>query len=168
MAEAPRLKQLNVSYVDVEDRIMLKVSTSDDKEYRAWCTRRFTRILMERLESMFEEEVDEAQVVPEETRKEVARIKHGDKVSEPSFQQPYEAEPTEYPLGEQGVLLTTLRYNRLESGMLALNLSDSDGRGVTLNLDQNLRHQLYELFQRGAERASWFDNAAPAAKPVVH
>lgn len=164
----PRLKQLNVSYVDVEDRLMLKVSTTDDKEYRAWCTRRFTRILLERLEAMFENEVDEEQVVPEETRKEVAQIKHDGAVKQQAFAKPYEAEPLEYPLGEEGILLTTLRYNQLESGNISINLSDNSGKGLSLNLDDNLRHQLYELFKRAARRAAWFDNAAPAQKPVVH
>ena len=164
----PRLKQLNVSYVDVEDRLMLKVSTTDDKEYRAWCTRRFTKILMERLEALFESEVDEEQVVPEETRKEVARIRHDGAVKPQAFEQPYEAEPLEYPLGEEGILLTTLRYNQLESGAVAINLSDNNGKGLSLNLDDNLRHQLYELFKRATHRAAWFDNAAPEQKPVVH
>lgn len=168
MTDAPRLKQLNVSYVDVEDRLMLKVSTTDDKEYRAWCTRRFTRILMDRLEAMFETEVDEQQVVPQETRKEVAQIRHDSAVEQKAFEQPYEAEPMEYPLGEEGVLLTTLRYNRLESGSVSINLSDNDGKGLSLNMDGKLQHQLYELFQRATRRAGWFDNAAPARKPVVH
>ena len=168
MTDSPKLRQLNVSYVETEDRLMLKVSTSDDKEYRAWCTRRFTRLLLDRLEQMFETEVDEQQVVPRETRKEVARMKHDSKVEQNAFQTPYKAEPLEYPLGEEGVLLTTLRYQQMESGVLALSLADPDGKGVSLNLDTRLRHQLYELFERATNRAGWFDNAASPTKPVVH
>lgn len=166
MSAAPRLRQLNVTYVEQEDRLLLKVSTSDDREYRAWCTRRYTRLLMDRLESLFEAEVDEQQVVPEEARKEVARMKHGEEVSEESFQQPYQAEPESYPLGENGVLLTSLGYKQLQGDVFAVNLSGSDGLGVTLNLDRKLRHQLYELFRRATERAEWFDSAG--APGTVH
>lgn len=157
MSPPPRLRQLNVTYVEPEDRLLLKVSTSDDREYRAWCTRRYTRLLMDRLEDLFENEVDEQQVVPGQARKEVARMKHGSEVSEASFQQPYQAQPESYPLGETGVLLTSLRCKQLQGDVFAMNLGGSDGVGVTLNLDRNLRHQLYELFRRASDRAGWFD-----------
>jgi hypothetical protein len=165
---APQLRQLNVTYVEAEDRLLLKVSTSDNREYRAWCTRRYTSLLLERLESLFESEVDEQQVVPEAARKEVARMKHGSEVSEASFQKPYEAEPESFPLGEEGILLTALRYNQLESGVLTVNLSDGEGRGMTLNLDRKLRHQLYELFRRASGRAGWFEPGGLSVTPVVH
>ncbi len=157
-----------MTYVRTEDRLLLKVSTSDSKEYRAWCTRHFTRLLMEHLESMFENEVDEQQVVPEAARKEVARMQHGSEVAEDSFRQPYEAEPDAFPLGEDGILLTQMRYKTLESGAASLNLSGVEGKGITLNLDKNLRHQVYELFRRAAERAAWFDSSPATSAPVVH
>ncbi len=157
-----------MTYVRTEDRLLLKVATSDSKEYRAWCTRHFTRILMDHLESMFENEVDEQQVVPRPARKEVARMQHGNAVTEDSFKQPYEAEPVSYPLGEEGVLLTSMRYSTLESGVAALNLSGAEGKGLTLNLDKKLRHEVYELFRRAAERAAWFDTAAGDTSIVVH
>ncbi|MEE4190541.1 MAG: hypothetical protein V2I66_03120 [Halieaceae bacterium] len=174
MSDTAKLRQVNVTYDKAEDRLLLKVSTSDSKEFRAWCTRRYTQALMEQLEALFESEVDEQQVVPKEARKEVARMKHGGEVSEESFKQPYEAEPVSYPLGEEGVLLTTLRYNILESGVVAMNFSDRDGQGMTLNLNHKLRHQVYELFRRACERAAWFEATSltgatthPDA-PVVH
>ncbi|MEM0953581.1 MAG: hypothetical protein AAGI24_05515 [Pseudomonadota bacterium] len=168
MADAPRLKQINVSYVNAEDRLLLKVSTTDDKEYRAWCTRRLTKVLLERLELSFEKEVDKQQVVPQETRREVARIKHDGEVEEKAFQQPYEAEPTAYPLGEDGVLITALSEKQLLDDTIAISLKGPEGKGLTLNLDNKLRHQLYELISRAVTRADWFDNAAQHEKPMVH
>ncbi|MEE4661969.1 MAG: hypothetical protein V2J89_15980 [Halieaceae bacterium] len=168
MSEAPRLRQINVTYVSAEDRLMLKVSTSDEKEYRAWCTRRLTSILLERLEISFEKEVDEKQVVPQAARREAARIKHGGAVEEKAFQQPYQAEPAEYPLGEDGMLVTAFTEKVLESGSMALTLKGSEGKGLTLNLDNRMRHQLYELLNRAVTRAGWFDKTAQSEKPVVH
>ena len=166
MEESARLTQVNVTYVEAEDRLLLKVSASDNSEFRAWCTRRYTRLLLERLEQLFEDEIDAGQVVPPAARKEVARMQHGGEVAEESFQRPYEANPESFPLGEQGILLTALRCNELESGAVAMSLGDREGRGVTLNLDRKLRHQLYELFQRAAQRAAWFDASPTSA--VVH
>jgi hypothetical protein len=167
----PQLRQVNVTYVDVQDRLLLKVSTSEDEEFRVWCTRRFTRLLMERLEESFQQEMPAARVeaVPEPVRREVAQMQHKQAVQEESFQQPYQAEPKEYPLGEEGLLVTTLKYKALENKSVQMHLGDNEGRGVSLNLDENLKHQLYELFERAAAKAQWFDISITAgASAVVH
>ncbi len=147
---------------------MVKVSTSDQKEYRAWCTRRLTGVLLERLELGFEKEVDTKQIVPQETRREVARIKHGDQVQEKAFEKPFESEPVDFPLGEDGILITGFTEQPGEGGALALSLKGGAGKGFTINLDDKLRHQFYELLNRACERAKWFDNTVQSSKPVVH
>lgn len=177
----PQLRQLNVSYVDVQDRLFLKVSTSEDQEYRVWCTRRFTRLLLDRMEESFEKEMfdkpQQAQAVkpaavPEQARREVAQMQHKQAVKEESFQQDYDAEPVEYPLGEEGLLVTTLKFKNLDDGSVALHLGDNKGKGLSLNLNDELKHQLYELFSRASERADWFSGpaaaAATAGAAVVH
>jgi hypothetical protein len=157
-----------MAYVAEEDRLLLKVSTSDDQEYRAWCTRRFARILLDRLEAMFESEVDKAQVVPQEARKEVAQIKHSSSVSEQAFQKPYEAEPTSYPFGEGGLLLTRLSYRQEDNDMIVMSLGGESGKGLTLNMDHRLRHQFYEIITRACTRAQWFEDLDGSPKAVVH
>ncbi len=164
----PQLRQVNVSYVEVEDRLLLKVSTSDEREYRAWCTRRFTRLLMDRLEELFQEEVGDIAAVPSAARREVAEFQHSKNVAEESFQRPYEAEPREYPLGEEGVLATTLKYKQLADNVVQFHIGDSAGKGFTLRLNQNFRHQIYELFRRATQRAKWFEEADSAVGAVVH
>ena len=57
MADTAKLRQVNVTYDQAEDRLLLKVSTSDGKEFRAWCTRRYTRAVMEQFERLFESSV---------------------------------------------------------------------------------------------------------------
>jgi hypothetical protein len=165
---APQLRQLNVTYVDSEDRLLLKVSTSDEQEYRVWCTRRFTRLLLERLEVVFQEQMPAAAAVPQPARKEVAQMQHKQAVKEEAFQQPYQAEPVEYPLGEEGLLVTTLKYKELAKGAVEMHLGDQKGVGVTLNLNAQLQHQLYELFNRAAQRAQWFEAAAANVSGVIH
>lgn len=173
-----QLRQFNVTYVDVQDRLFLKVSTSADEEYRVWCTRRFTRMLLDKLEEGFEKNLFEnaeeksaavPATVPEQARREVAQMQHKQAVKEESFQQPYEAEPARFPLGKDGLLVTTLKYTTLEDGSVAVHLGNSKGRGLSLNLNDQLKHQLYELFLRAAERAGWFNPApASAGTAVVH
>ena len=164
----PQLRQLNVSYHKSEDRLLLKVSTSDDAEYRAWCTRRFTQLLLEKLESLFEDEVPQVAAVPEDARREVAQMQHSQKVVEESFERRYEAEPSEFPLGEDGVLVTTLKYKHLDDDVIQMHIGDNDGKGVALRLTRNYRHQLYELFKRASERAQWFDNSGSTVTAVMH
>ncbi len=163
-----QLRQVNVSYVEVEDRLLLKVSTSDECEYRAWCTRRVTRLLMDSLEQFFQEEVGDVAAVPSEVRREVAELQHSKNVAEESFKRRYEAEPREYPLGEEGVLATTLKCKPLADDVVRFHIGNKDGKGITLSLNQNFRHQLYELFRRASQRAKWFEEADSAISTVVH
>jgi hypothetical protein len=166
---SPQLRQLNVSYVATEDRLLLKISTSDDQEYRAWCTRRYARLLLDRLEALFENEVGEPQqVVPAEARKQVAELKHSSAVSEQAFQKPYEAEPESFPLGENGLVLTRFSYREQDNDVVMMTLSGEEGKGLTLNMDDKLRHNFYEILTRACQRAQWFEQGDPKAKPVVH
>jgi len=163
------LRQLNVTYVEAQDRLLLKISTSDNKEYRLWLTRRFTRILLEQLEGMFEDELGPDPVVPVAARPEVARFKHSESVNESAFQKPYEAEPESFPLGEEGLLATTLSYKKLDAGNVAMSLSDTEKKGFTFNqMNRNLQHQLFELLSRAAERADWFQQSAPTVSASLH
>lgn len=164
----PQLRQLNVSYIDTEDRLLLKMSTSEDEEYRVWCTRRFTRLLMDRLEETFQTEMPGPLAVPEPARREVARMQHQQSITEEFFRQPYEAEPAGYPLGEDGLLVTTLKYSKKPDKIVHLFLGDNKGVGITLNLNEHLKHQLYELFTRATEKAGWYAGRAPEVSAVVH
>ena len=164
----PQLRQLNVSYIDAEDRLLLKVSTSEDEEYRVWCTRRFTRLLIDRLEETFQKEIPSAAAVPEPARREVARMQHKQTVTEESFAQPYQAEPTAYPLGEDGLLVTTLKYSQQPDKTVQLFLGNNKGVGITLNLNEHLKHQLYELFTRATGKADWYTDAPSEVSAVVH
>ncbi len=179
---APQLRQMNISYVEREDRLWLRISNSDDQEYRIWCTRRFARLLLDLFEHEFQDEVVAAAPVPQEARKEVAQMQHAQTVKEEAFQKPYDAVPTEYPLGEEGLLATALKYSKNNKGVMSLCLSGGKGKGkgegegeskaMTIKLNPNLQHQFYELLRRATEKAEWFPPPsvaeAMAAKGVVH
>jgi hypothetical protein len=170
---SPQLRQINVSYIDKEDRLLLRVSTSEDSEYRLWCTRRFTRLLLDRFDSLFEQDVAVTVPVTSGARRDVAQMQHSLAVSEEAFSKTYEANPASYPLGEAGLLVTTLKYNKLGNGNLQLQLTDGADKGMALSLNEALQHQLYELFLRAAGKAGWFGEAdaspaAPASGARVH
>jgi hypothetical protein len=164
---SPQLRQINVSYIDKEDRLLLRVSTSVEAEYRLWCTRRFTRLLLDRLDGLFQQEVAVTVSAPAPARREVARMQHNLAVSEDAFGKAYEAQPTAFPLGESGLLVTTIKYNKLNSGILRLQFTDGGDKGMALSLTEGLQHQLYELFLRASEKAGWFTEDKARPEPVV-
>ena len=168
------LRQLNVSYSAVQDRLLLKAFTADDAEYRIWCTRRLTCELLRQLEARFEQEAFQpgagqaapgpGSIVPEQARREVAQMQHRQTVAEEAFQKPYAAQPAAYPLGEDGLLATALKYRELPDQSAQIHLGDASGRGLALNLSPHFLHQTYELFTRAAARAHWFP---PATAPAI-
>ncbi len=167
---ARQLRQMTINYVEREDRLLLRVANNAEQEYRIWCTRRFTRLLLEHFESEFASEVAaraQAAAVPQDARREYAQMQHALAVKEESFQQPYEALPREYPLGHDGLLASSLKFGRSGAGAMRLEIGDDKRRGMSLNLDRSFQHQFYELLRRAAEKAEWF-SARPAGSGVVH
>lgn len=144
----PALQQINVSYVPVEDRLLLKVRSSDDSEYRLWLTRRYTGLLLRVLQEQTEQQGGPAAVASRpETR---GLLKNG------AFGQSWvEPESPRYPLGRDGVLGFRIQAGRREDGLLQLQLSPENGEGLSLTLDQSLLYLLSNLLEQGLSQTDW-------------
>ncbi len=87
-----QLHQINISYVPVEDRLMMRINTKQGIEYRVWLTRRFTGILI----GLLTKEIDKHGGIPvlastDQTR---SLFKQG------AMEKPYEADKVvDMPLG---------------------------------------------------------------------
>ncbi len=143
-----QLHQLNVNYIPVEDRLMLRMSTKAGDEYRVWLTRRFSGLLLE----LLNKEIDKHGGVPtlastSETKK---------MFKQEAMEKPYEAEKTTaYPLGESGFLAAKINYKTSEEGVLMLEILPEYGKGINLNLNKTLLFMFYNLVMQGCSQSGW-------------
>ena len=87
---------MNISYNPKEDRLLLKISSKNNDEYRLWLTRRYSGLLLK----LFQDEIDKHGGEPRVASSDEAKKMY----QNGALEKPYEAESTNFPLGEDGVL----------------------------------------------------------------
>lgn len=164
-----QLKQINVTYTPKQDRLLIKVSNSNDQEHRLWFTRRFTQLLMGVLDSNFLAESRAQGAVSEEAQAAFAEYQHMQNVQEDCFAGEYQGgaennpdtdgaqgQVLEQEMEEQDLLAHTIKYSARDDGGLTLSIIANEGQTLTLNMDTSMKHQFYELLRRSLVVSDWF------------
>lgn len=153
-----RIKQLNIGFNPLEDRLLLRVRTEDDDgaaEYRFLLTRRFVRLLLTSTEQLLSAELrSDPRVVPE-GREAFRRFREDEALSGADFTTPYRDDNARTPLGGEPLLLQGLRAAAKSGGAFAIELQSTTGKSLTLNLNADLLVSLRELIAREVKRAEW-------------
>jgi hypothetical protein len=153
-----KLKQINVAFAPVEDRLLMRVSTEGRGqvvEYRFWLTRRFLRLFWQHLEQVLDAEALSHPLVPAEGREAFKQFKQEAGIEGADFSTPYSAETAQTPLGPAPLLLTGFKITVLEKDTHAVTLQAVDGRSINININLNLLHSLRKLMAEQARVAEW-------------
>lgn len=149
----PRLEQFNAAYDAMQDRILMRIRTSDGAEYRFWITRRYLSLLWPLLMKMADGFSARKSADPL-TRSTLAELAHGEAVGQADFASQYQ-EGTLFPLGPEPVLLARISLRPLVGDTQTLVLLPQEGHGINLDLDEKLVHILARLLQQAATAAEW-------------
>jgi hypothetical protein len=149
----PRLEQFNAAYDAMQDRILLRIRTTDGAEYRFWLTRRFLSLLWPILMKMADG-FSARKTADPLTRSTLAELAHGEAVGTADFSSQYQ-EGTLFPLGADPVLLAKITLRPLAGETQTLLLLPNEGQGVNLDLDERLVHILARLLQQTATAGEW-------------
>lgn len=154
MSKPPQLEQFSASYVSEQDRLLLRVRSSDDAEFRFWITRRYLVLLWPMLMKMAD--AFSALKAPGDplTRSALAELAHGEAVGKANFSSAYQ-DGSLFPLGEEPILLARITVKPLQGNTQTLSLLPQQGQGINLNLDEKLVHVLARLLQEAATAAEW-------------
>ncbi len=142
-----QLHQINIAYVDKEDRLLMRATTKNGDEYRVWFTRRYAGLLMDIINKGMNERGGMTALgsTPQTTN----MIKEG------ALEKPFESNVKNYPLGEKGILGFGIKTNTSEDKILRLQLLPENGQGITLNLNDSLMYMFHNLLSQGIVRADW-------------
>lgn len=153
------LQQLNMIYVPEQDRLLLRISTSGDAEYRVWLTRRYCALLLKVLVEQIERLGGYQELASRHDTLE--RLRGG------ALGQDY-APPTtlHYPIGEQGVLAYRINVGNQASGAVALQMLPEQGQGVTFTLDKPTLYLLYNVLEQALAQTDWKLHAPSSREPV--
>lgn len=142
-----QLHQINIAYVDKEDRLLMRATTKNGDEYRVWFTRRYAGLLMDIINKGMNERGGMTALgsTPQTT----------DMIKEGALEKPFESNVKNYPLGEKGILGFGIKTNTSEDKILRLQLLPENGQGLTLNLNDSLMYMFHNLLSQGIARADW-------------
>lgn len=155
------LNNLNLSYIEAEDRILMTIVTTANEEIRFWMTRLYSRHLFELLSKLLlsgeSEASDEVQRKLALERQEVVPKLEPQKSSGPQGDQSKKESKkpeSEYPMGRSPILLTKLSAEQQDKGAV-LKMHPAEGVGIDLRVDRKLVHNLCALLAQIETQASW-------------
>ncbi len=173
-----RIHQLSVTYQPEQDRVLLRVGSTDGDEMRIWLTRRLlARMwpLLNRLqtEQLLQAEPAAPQIAPadEDLRRMLADFRKEEFLQRADFATPFQ-ERERLPLGPTPLLVTDVDITPLPAGRLRLAFTERPAAGAEgaarsfqLELEGKLVQGLVHLLDQAVGHAQWRDPflAAPAA-----
>ena len=164
------IHQVSVSYVQEQDRLMIRINGRDGGELRAWLTRRLALALLPVLDKCAADQISKlaspagAAASLEEQRGQLlttfqkeADLRSGD------FDTPYRdlpGEPADVPVGPEPLLLTEVKVTLLENGQLRLQLfeklpAQTAVRDFQIMMDPQLSNGLLQLLHQSVKLSQW-------------
>jgi hypothetical protein len=159
-----KIHQIQIRHDESEDRLLLRLSTTDNNEFRFWLTRRFVKRLWAMLVQMLEWDQAVRQQVDPETRRTVLDIQHEGFSQQANYAKKFEEStqevPRSLPLGEAPAVLAKAKGKKGERGSQLLSLYPQQGQGIDMTLDTKLLHIFSRLLRQAVAKTDWDMNLA--------
>ncbi|MGE5470265.1 MAG: hypothetical protein ACM3X0_05650 [Bacteroidota bacterium] len=141
-----QIRQLQVATDSVQDRLVLRVATEANEEFRVFFTRRFLREVWPHLSRLLARQLAAASAVGGEKTA-------GDEPA--SFEQAFKEDHPFYPLGATPLLASEASFEQASDEMTRLILREGRERSFSLNLTAELLQALCSMLRAASEQAKW-------------
>lgn len=156
------IHQLSVHHDERQDRLLLRLNTQDQQEFRFWLTRRMTLRLMPVIEkSAVRLEAAQPGVAATDAPSQhlLTELKRDAFLKKADFATPFDNRATQWPLGADPLLITDAHLCIKPDGALEISFEDKsdpqNARSCQLNLQVSLVHGMVHLIQQAIETAEW-------------
>ncbi len=168
------IAQFQVTFDAEQDRLLLRVNTSEGAELRLWLTRRLVRGFW----PVWHQAVAHSRglalpaAATMEAREALVEMERSQVTATSDFATPFKPaeSPQQLPLGDEPLLVNEVRLTPLPNGTLRTEWLRGS-RLVGLDLGRNLMHALTKLVEDGVAAADWDlaggANPEIAAAPIV-
>ncbi len=152
-----QLHQINVEYSKVEDRVVLRLNTTDKKELRLFLTRRLVKRVWNMLQELLENTGAAKTMADPALRRAMVGFDQEKATPEESFAKPFDADAADFPLGAEPVLLTGLSFTAgAKPGALGkLALRTAGGHEVGIPAADVVLHSLTKMLANIVATTDW-------------
>ena len=169
----PGRLQINFEYNSVEDRLLLRISSEEEKhggcvEYRFWLTRRFVFVFIKAIDQIIEDGLAANMQVSPDALETMKKFQQEAALSEADFSTSYSADAENCTLiGEVPFLASVLKVKKKskDSYLLAILTSENEGMNITAGID--LLHTLRNMLLGSVKNAGWHQPAPEMAEDEV-
>lgn len=163
-----QINQVNISYHQSEDRLLMRVNTLDGAELRFWLTRAVVARMLTGLAQS--EKALATRLAPQIYAPSVARaLEQFDQeasMAKADFTTQFADNATHYPLGEQPLLVVKLEIAKSED-KASFSFDLFSGQKVTINLAAQMISNIYSLLCDLLQRVDWNLPALTQKRPLV-
>lgn len=156
------IHQLSVHHDEQQDRLLLRLNTQDQQEFRFWLTRRMTLRLMPAIQqSAVRLEATQPGVAATDVPAQqlLSELKRDAFLKKADFATPFDNHATQWPLGAEPLLITDAHLTIEPNGGLKIAFEDKSdpahARACQLHLQVSLVHGMVHLIQQACEKAEW-------------
>lgn len=162
-----KIHQLSVVYLAEQDRILVRANTSGAAEMRLWLTRRLmlglwpllTRMLTSHLLKL-EAAGSLLDTADEDLKRMLADFRKEEFLRQADFQTPYREDQSEWPLGEEPLLITDVDASPLPNGQLRLSFNErlpgeNKPRSFRIDMEPKLMQAMMHLLEHALTRSQW-------------
>jgi hypothetical protein len=150
-----QLRQLQISNDGVQDRLILRIGTQANEEFRAYFTRRFLRQIWPHLSAMLAGHLANA------TSSTLSPV-----IGETQdYEQPFQEDGVTFPLGSTPLLVSEAILEPCGDGAARLTLREGRERSINLDLNNELLQVFCTMLRAANEHAEWgleLNDASPS------
>jgi len=151
MTKPATLHQLSILYHPEQDRMLLRIKLTDLSEFRFWLTRRFVQLFSPKLVGILHADLPGS----EQQTSAIVNFQHEQVMANANFNDPFDAQVSACPLGEEPVLLGQFQILPLASGLYRLTLLPPRGEGINLDVDKRITSLLCKLLEDALKVSGW-------------
>ena len=168
------IHQISVTYVQAQDRCLVRINSHAGEELRLWFTRRLTLGLMPRLKHAAGGQLrlhlalatsntsatSATSALPMAQRRNdlLASFQKEAEIYQGDFKTPFKEQPAALPLGAQPLVITDVKLALQPNGKVDLQLierSDQQVLNLTLAMDPQLVQGLLHLLAEALKKSQW-------------
>ena len=148
------LHQITMSFLAEDDRLLMRVSSTEKNEFHFLLTRRFVNILWPaRMTVIEKEDLASKQNLMPGARKAVTAMKHQEAIAESNFSQTHDEDTKQ--LTPNPLLVTSGTVNPGKQGVTGLTFKTQGGAEIKISLNKTLLHALCRLLIETTMKADW-------------
>jgi len=150
-------EQLNGTYFAEEDRVMLKIRTRDDAEYRLWLTRLITQKILAVIEKISIKSIEAStknKALPKNVVETMDEMRQKNIESQTDLSQKYQS-TAKLPLGAEPVLITNATFTIFQNSKVTMKCILKNKDPIEFEFNMVTLAKVRVLLTRLCEKGRW-------------